>query len=96
MKPEFHPAAEGELAAAVEVGEARASGLGAELLHEVRRVVALLCELPDIGELLDAHHRRFPLKRFPFALMYRVDGSRLLILAIAHRRQRPGYWRERR
>jgi hypothetical protein len=36
MKPEFHPAAESELAAAVEVGETRALGLGAELLHEVR------------------------------------------------------------
>jgi hypothetical protein len=63
-----------------------ALGLGAELLHEVRRVAALLCELPDIGELLDEHHRRFPLKRFPFAQMYRVEGSRLLILAISHRR----------
>jgi hypothetical protein len=42
MKVEFHPAAEVELAAAVEVGEARAPGLGAELLHEVRRGAALV------------------------------------------------------
>ena len=95
MKVEFHPAAEVELAAAVEVGEARAPGLGAELLHEVRRVAALVSELPDIGEPLDQRHRRFPLRRFPFALMYQVNNDRLLILAIAHRRQRPGYWRER-
>jgi hypothetical protein len=51
MTPFFHPAAEQELAAAMEIGEARGSGLGAELLGEVRRIVALLCETPNIGEV---------------------------------------------
>jgi hypothetical protein len=53
MTPVFHPAAEQELAAAMEIGEERGSGLGAELLIEVRRIVALLCETPNIGEPLD-------------------------------------------
>jgi hypothetical protein len=53
MTPVFHPAAEQELAAAMRIGEERGSGLGAELLSEVRRIVALLCETPNIGEPLD-------------------------------------------
>jgi plasmid stabilization system protein ParE len=95
MTPIFHPAAEQELAAAMEIGEERGSGLGAELLIEVRRIVALLCETPNVGEPLDLRRRRFPLRRFPFGLIYRVESDTLRILALAHRRQRPGYWRGR-
>jgi toxin ParE1/3/4 len=92
----FHPAAERELAAAMEAGEKRGSGLREDLLEEVERVVALLCEFPDIGERLDDKRRRFPLRRFPFGIVFRVEGDTLRILALAHRRQRPGYWRKRR
>jgi plasmid stabilization system protein ParE len=95
MKPEFHPAAEQELAAAVTLGEQRGAGLGGELLAEAERVAELLCEAPSIGEPIDARHRRFPMRRFPFALIYRVDGDVLRIIALSHRRQRPGYWRGR-
>jgi hypothetical protein len=52
--------------------------------------------MPHIGEPIGHGLRRFPLKRFPFALLYRVDGERLRIIAVAHRRQRPGYWSRRK
>jgi toxin ParE1/3/4 len=96
MIASFHRAAEAELAAAMEVGEERGRGLGDDLLDEVERVVALLCEFPDLGERLDDKRRRFPLRRFPFGIIFRVDGDTLRILAVAHRRQRPGYWRQRK
>ena len=96
MTPEFHPAAQEELAAAVKSGEERAAGLGRELLQEVRRVVGMLCGAPEIGKPLGTLYRRFPLRRFPFALVFRIDGERLRIIAMAHRRRRPGYWRHRK
>jgi len=77
------------------IGEMRATGLGRELLIEVRRVVTLLAQNPEIGQRLDQYRRRFPLTRFPFGIIYRADGETLRILALAHRRQRPGYWRGR-
>lgn len=96
MTPEFHPAAQEELAAAVRTGDMRAAGLGLELLRETQRVVALLCDLPDIGEPLDERYRRFPLQRFPCGVVCRVDESRICIVAFAHRRQRPRYWARRK
>lgn len=96
MTPEFHPAAARELAAAVQSGEAHTPGLGAELKAETQRVTELLLRTPLIGESLGRSFRRFPLRRFPFALIYRVDGDRLRIMAVAHRRRRPGYWGERK
>ena len=95
MKPEFHPAAAEELTAAVYYYETVEAGLGTDLNTEVRRLTNLLCSTPRLGERLDSRHRRFPLQRFPFGLVYRVDGERLRVIAVAHRRRRPGYWRLR-
>ncbi len=96
MTPEFHPAAARELAAAVESGEELSAGLGAELKAETQRVTQLLVEKPLVGEPVGKSFRRFPLRRFPFALIYRVEDDRLRILAVAHRRRRPGYWSQRK
>ncbi len=57
MTPVFHPEAEQEVAAALKVGEERGFGLGRELVQEIRRVSALLCDVPHIGEPLDSRHR---------------------------------------
>jgi len=96
MRSEFHPAAAEELTAAAQTYEEQAAGLGADLNSEVRRLTNLLCSSPRIGERLDSTHRRFPLQRFPFGLVFRVDGEILRIIAVAHRHRRPGYWRKRK
>lgn len=70
MTPEFHPAAARQLAAAVQSGEAHTPGLGAELKVETQHVTQLLLQTPLIGESLGGAFRRFPLWRFPCALIY--------------------------
>jgi toxin ParE1/3/4 len=96
MTPEFHPAAARELAAAVQSGEDHTRGLGAEFKAEAQRVTQLLLETPLIGEALGKNFRRFPFRRFPFTFIYRIDGDRLRIMAVAHRRRHPGYWSQRK
>lgn len=39
--------------------------------------------------------RRNLLRRFPFSVAYRVELQRMLIVAVAHARRRPGYWKPR-
>lgn len=39
--------------------------------------------------------RRYLLKRFPFVIVYRVTALKIDIIAVAHGRQRPGYWVDR-
>ena len=36
--------------------------------------------------------RRLLTRRYPFAVVYRVFDDRVLVVAIAHQRRRPGYW----
>ena len=95
MTPVFHPAAARELSAAVQNGQDYSRGLGAELKAEAQRVTQLLLNTPLIGEPIGKGYRRFPLRRFPFSLIYRIAGDQLRILAVAHRRRRPGYWSQR-
>ena len=95
MTPVFHPAAAQELAAAAQFYEARAAGLGRDLVFEARHLIKLLCVTPLIGKPLDKIHKRIPMRRFPLAVIYRVDADVLRVVAVAHRRRRPGYWRQR-
>lgn len=39
--------------------------------------------------------RRYLMKQFPFVVVYRVVNDRIEIIAVAHGRRKPGYWRER-
>ena len=96
MKVEFHPAADSELRAAASYYEGRVSGLGEEFLLDVERACLRLSEHQALGPSLDADHRRLALRRFPFGLIYRLSSSKVQIVAVAHRRRRPGYWRQRK
>jgi|SRR5450631_3699201 len=39
--------------------------------------------------------RRFVLHRFPFSIVYLDDPNLLSIIAVAHNKRKPGYWKER-
>ncbi len=95
MTPILHPSALRELADAIIASDAIAAGLGNKLLDEIARIVSLLCEAPGIGRPLDGGRRQFPVGRFPYVLIYRTDGSRLRVIALAHRRRNPRYWAHR-
>jgi hypothetical protein len=40
--------------------------------------------------------RKFLLRRFPYSVVYRITERELQVIAVAHGRRRPGYWRIRR
>lgn len=40
--------------------------------------------------------RKWPVRRYPFCIFFRQEPVRILVLAVAHTRRRPGYWRSRR
>jgi toxin ParE1/3/4 len=39
--------------------------------------------------------RRFVIQRFPFSVVYLDDPELLSIVAVAHSKRRPGYWKDR-
>ncbi len=81
--------AEEEMTEASVFYEAATSGLGAGFLDEVQRLVEILREHPELGQLVDPGIRRVLLHRFPFSLIYSLEVDALLIVAVAHQRRRP-------
>jgi toxin ParE1/3/4 len=48
---------------------------------------------PDVPEHLDVHRRR--VDGFPYSVVYAFNETEVRILAIAHGKREPGYWRAR-
>ena len=70
-------------------------GLGSAFIDATRRAAARLVEYPYLGAVLRGEFRRQLVRRFPYALIYRVESDRIYIIAVMHLRRRPGYWRAR-
>ena len=58
----------------------------------VERALQLLSFMPQIGTAYTSSSRTWPLKHFPYTLVYRVQGEVLTVLAVAHQSREPGYW----
>lgn len=91
----FHSESELELGEAALFYESRLIGLGIIFADEVRKSVELIRHYPEVGQPLGPRLRKLVIKRFPYSLIYRWDEQHILILAVAHHRRRPGYWKLR-
>jgi plasmid stabilization system protein ParE len=91
----YHPAARAELRRAARWYERRRVGLGHALVDSVIDAEQRIRENPRSGAPFRENTRRMFVERFPYGLVYREEGSDILILAVAHLRRRPDYWRDR-
>jgi plasmid stabilization system protein ParE len=89
----FLPPAEEEMTEASLVYEAECTGLGVKFLDDVQRVIDAVREHPKLGTPVADGLRRALLRRFPFSLIYSEEPAAVLVVAVAHQRRRPGYWR---
>jgi len=93
MNPSVSPEADRELTeGAVYYAREGGSELGLAFIAEFERVLALLCNHWQVGAPWRTNRRRFPLRRFPYSIIYYVRDQELRIVALAHHRRKPGYW----
>jgi toxin ParE1/3/4 len=92
---EFHEAASLEFEAAFAWYFERSERAALRFAREVERAVTSISEAPERFSAGVRGTRRFRLKRFPFALVYRELPSTIEVIAVAHGRRRPGYWKTR-
>lgn len=97
MTYSLHPGAEHDIAGAVDFYREQAAPVVAErFLEEFERVVNLLVEYPDLGTPTKSGRRTFPLKVFPYSVVYRNLESGIQILIVRHQHRKPGYVSGRR
>jgi plasmid stabilization system protein ParE len=91
----FHPDAGAEITEAAQYYEVRKPSLGSSFLDEVERGIDHISTNPEASQLIARRVRRKPLWRFPYNLIYAVYPDRIRIVACAHQKRRPFYWRKR-
>jgi len=91
----FHPAAAQEAESAYEWYAARSPSAAYGFREELRHAVDAVADNPLTWPRHGNRARRYVFPRFPFNLVYRLRGGEVEIIAVAHGRRRPGYWRLR-
>ncbi|MTV38450.1 type II toxin-antitoxin system RelE/ParE family toxin [Duganella radicis] len=91
------PAALAELQDAADFYAAHGGlNLAQAFITEFERVANLVQSNPLLGATYQRKWHRYFLSKFPFTLVYQIRADELVILAVAHNRRRPGYWKKRR
>ncbi len=92
---QFLPEAEAEFREAV-LWYFERSPLAADAFrNEVLDAIDRLVPDPLIWPADSDDIRKYVLRRFPYTVRYLVSGSLITVLAVAHQRRHPGYWRKR-
>lgn len=93
MIPSVGPEADLELTeGAIYYAREAGAELGFAFIAEFERVLALLSSRPQLGVAWRGNRRKFPLRRFPYNVIYYVRGQELRVIALAHQSRKPGYW----
>lgn len=77
--------------------EKRQAGLGIDLQSEVESTIERIRRDPSLG----MRYRKTPfqfirVKRFPYVVYFRELEEAIWVIAIAHGRRKPGYWKNRK
>jgi plasmid stabilization system protein ParE len=80
--------------------ENRREHLGVEFLDAVDATIEQVVAMPRAGTSVrrlsaDLTVRRRAVTRFPYHVVYMELATHIRILAIAHDRRKPGYWKDR-
>jgi len=90
-----HPLADAEAEEAFNYYKADSKDAARRFLVELRETTTRIRRNPRLYPLTIAEARNARLHNFPYSVIYRETSNEIQILAIAHDKRRPGYWRKR-
>lgn len=91
----LHHDAEIELWQAVEYYELKRVGLGLELEKEFSKALVQIQSAPERWSKKNHDTRLYLLKKFPYSVFYFELSDVVWIVAFAHQKREPFYWRKR-
>ncbi|NLS92356.1 MAG: type II toxin-antitoxin system RelE/ParE family toxin [Planctomycetaceae bacterium] len=95
MRIDFHPEATSELEESVDWYKEHSRSAEHGFILAVESAILKIKRDPERFPRLDARCQSCNVETYPFQIVFRNDGGRILIIAIAHAKRRPKYWRDR-
>jgi plasmid stabilization system protein ParE len=92
----IHEIAEAEINEAADFYDLESPGLGNVFIDEIQRAIQGIVEFPAAASLVRGRVRQRIVTKFPYSLVYSAREGEIRILAVAHHKRRPFYWRGRR
>jgi plasmid stabilization system protein ParE len=92
----FHPEAIAEAETAARWYRERSPQAAARFVEEVNLVIERILEAPDRWPRGPHGSRKLKLPCFPFLINYREIHGVIQVLAVAHGKRLPGYWKIRK
>lgn len=92
---EFHPQADEEAVSAYYWYAERSATAADRFSEELDAAVARIQSNPECGATYLHGTRCYLLRRFPYLVVYRPTEGAVQVIAVAHGRRRPGYWKSR-
>lgn len=90
-----HTEAEEEIFQALTWYAERSTIAARAFVQELSSMVRLASQSPESWPRGYGTTRHIVFPRFPFDLVFRMKGKTIEIVAVAHQRRRPSYWRDR-
>jgi len=75
--------------------ESKLEGLGLDFEEEISEAFETILDAPTRWPKENDKSRKYLLKRFPYAIHYFETDEAIWVVAIAHQRRKPGFWRSR-
>lgn len=91
----FRVEAQAEFDEAFDWYEQQQAGLGVDFLTCVVEVLDRIESLPEVYELVFEDVRRAIVRRFPYLVLYKVESSQIVVLAVFHSKRDPQDWQDR-
>ena len=89
------PRAEADLDDARRWYEDRQQGRGDDFMLCAGEALATISLNPEMFPTVQRDARRAPIRRFPYGILYRIEGNDLVILGVIHDRRGPREWKSR-
>jgi plasmid stabilization system protein ParE len=95
-KISFRRAARDDLRDASDWYEQQQTGLGEQFEVEVEKALLRAAAMPE--SYVKIHHsgtRRVTTKRFPYQILFKIEGAAILVFAVMHQSRDPRRWQSR-
>ena len=91
----FSNSAKAEVQHAASYYEAEVEGLGKAFLSYIENSAEEIERFPLASRVIGRDFRRFLVPRFPYGIVYRVEGEQIFVAAVMHLKRKPFYWNEK-